>query len=82
MRPVGDTRARLGVALAYDQIWARPECVARALAKVDASPDDLDTPHRLSQFVSYRVNAQGCEESMRCADSYARTMTTRPGSSL
>nr|WP_042197742.1 hypothetical protein [Kibdelosporangium sp. MJ126-NF4]CEL23148.1 hypothetical protein [Kibdelosporangium sp. MJ126-NF4]CTQ90286.1 hypothetical protein [Kibdelosporangium sp. MJ126-NF4] len=56
---------RPGPVLAYDKIWARPENVARALSKVDAVPADLDTPHRLSQFVSCRVNAQGSEESMR-----------------
>lgn len=64
-RPRGRWANRPGPAVAYDQVWARPENVARALAKVDAGPADLDTPHRLSQYVSYRINAQGCEESMR-----------------
>ena len=64
-RPRGRWTNRPGLAVAYDQVWAHPENVARALAKVDAGPADLDTPHRLSQYVSYRVNAQGCEESMR-----------------
>ncbi|WP_370948146.1 multiprotein-bridging factor 1 family protein [Amycolatopsis sp. cg5] len=64
-RPRGRWANRPGLAVAYDQVWVHPEHVARALAKVDAGPADLDTPHRLSQYVSYRVNAQGCEESMR-----------------
>ena len=64
-RPRGRFTNRPGLALAYDQIWVRPDCVAKALAKVDATPQDLDTPHRLSQYVSYRVNAQGFEELMR-----------------
>ncbi|ALG11969.1 hypothetical protein [Kibdelosporangium phytohabitans] len=56
---------RPGGAVTYDQIWRRPQNMAHVLSKVDAVPADLDSPHRLSQFVSYRVNAQGCEESMR-----------------
>ncbi|GGU24009.1 XRE family transcriptional regulator [Lentzea flava] len=64
-RPRGRWTNRQGLALTYDQIWQRPDSVAKALAKVDATPDDLDTPHRLSQYISYRVNAQGFEESMR-----------------
>lgn len=64
-RPRGRWTNRPGLALAYDQIWRRPDNVAKALAKIGATPDDLETPHRLSQYVSYRVNAQGYEESMR-----------------
>ncbi|HEX8867868.1 MAG TPA: XRE family transcriptional regulator [Lentzea sp.] len=64
-RPRGRWTHRPGLALTYDQIWVRPDSVAKALAKVDATPEDLDTPHRLSQYISYRVNAQGFEESMR-----------------
>ncbi|ONI91773.1 transcriptional regulator [Actinosynnema sp. ALI-1.44] len=65
-RPRGRmTGRRPDQAVTYDQIWRRPENVARALSKIDAVPADLDTPHRLSQFVSCRVNAQGFEESMR-----------------
>ncbi|SDY04664.1 hypothetical protein SAMN05421504_104329 [Amycolatopsis xylanica] len=64
-RPRGRWTNRPGMAVAYDKVWTRPENLVRALAKVDAGPDELDTPQRLSQYVSYRVNAQGCEESMR-----------------
>ncbi|SDJ41484.1 hypothetical protein SAMN04488074_1026 [Lentzea albidocapillata subsp. violacea] len=64
-RPRGRWTNRPGLALPYDQIWRRPDNVAKALAKVGATPDDLDTPHRLSQFISYRINAQGFEDSMR-----------------
>ncbi|MBB5850076.1 XRE family transcriptional regulator [Amycolatopsis umgeniensis] len=51
--------------VAYDLVWRRPETVARALAKVDATPEELDTPHRLSQYVSFRVDGYGHEESIR-----------------
>ncbi|MEV0675674.1 XRE family transcriptional regulator [Actinosynnema sp. NPDC050436] len=64
-RPRGRWTNRTGPTVAYDQVWDRPESVARALAKVDATPDELDTPHRLTQHVSYRVDGRGHEESMR-----------------
>ncbi|CCH33299.1 helix-turn-helix transcriptional regulator [Actinosynnema sp. NPDC047251] len=64
-RPRGRWTNRTGPTITYDQVWERPESVARALAKVDATPDELDTPHRLSQYVSYRVDGRGHEESMR-----------------
>ncbi|MFC3448407.1 hypothetical protein [Amycolatopsis speibonae] len=51
--------------MACDQVWRRPETIARALAKVDATPEELDTPHRLSHYVSFRVDGYGHEESMR-----------------
>ncbi|MEU7531148.1 helix-turn-helix transcriptional regulator [Saccharothrix sp. NPDC042600] len=56
---------RPGPRVAHDLVMRRPETVARALAKLDATPDDLDSPHRLSQYLSYRVDATGREESMR-----------------
>ncbi|AUI59349.1 helix-turn-helix transcriptional regulator [Amycolatopsis sp. BJA-103] len=61
-RPRGRSNHRM---VAYDQVWRRPETIARALAKVDATPEELDTPHRLSQYVSFRVDESGHEESMR-----------------
>ncbi|MEU4804288.1 helix-turn-helix transcriptional regulator [Actinosynnema sp. NPDC023587] len=64
-RPRGRWTHRPGPTIAFDQVWDRPESVARALAKVDATPEELDTPHRLSQHVSYRVDGHGHEESMR-----------------
>ncbi|MEJ2858278.1 MULTISPECIES: XRE family transcriptional regulator [unclassified Saccharothrix] len=63
-RPRGRWTNRDGPVVTYDQVWHRPESVARALAKVDATPDDLKSPHRLSQYVSYRVDGRGHEESM------------------
>ncbi|EMD28192.1 helix-turn-helix domain-containing protein [Amycolatopsis azurea] len=61
-RPRGKVHLR---SVAYDQVWRHPETFARALAKVDATPEDLDTPHRISQYVSFRVDGDGREESMR-----------------
>ncbi|ANN17400.1 transcriptional regulator [Amycolatopsis orientalis] len=64
-RPRGRWTLRGGAALPYDQVWRRPEEVARALAKMAVTPDELDTPHRLSQFLSYRVDGDGHQESIR-----------------
>ncbi|WP_410653726.1 helix-turn-helix domain-containing protein [Amycolatopsis sp. cmx-4-54] len=64
-RPRGRWTSRAGDALPYDQVWRRPEEVVRALAKMDATPDELDTPHRISQNVCYRVDGHGHQESIR-----------------
>lgn len=66
-RPTRPRPTRPGVEprVAHDLVMRRPETVARALAKLDATPDDLDSPHRLSQYMSHRVDATGREESMR-----------------
>ncbi|QXV57615.1 helix-turn-helix domain-containing protein [Amycolatopsis sp. TNS106] len=64
-RPRGRWTSRTGDALPYDQVWRRPEEVVRALAKMDATPDELDTPHRISQNVCYRVDGHGHQESIR-----------------
>ncbi|RSN27403.1 XRE family transcriptional regulator [Amycolatopsis sp. WAC 01416] len=64
-RPRGRWTIRADTALPYDQVWRRPEEVARALAKMDVTPDELDTPNRLSQYLSYRVDGEGHQESVR-----------------
>ncbi|MEU3768731.1 helix-turn-helix transcriptional regulator [Amycolatopsis keratiniphila] len=64
-RPRGRWTVRTGHALSYDQVWRRPEEVVRALSKMDVTPDELDTPHRLSQYLTYRVDGDGNQESVR-----------------
>ncbi|MGY0231396.1 helix-turn-helix domain-containing protein [Longispora urticae] len=51
--------------MGFDKLWRLPDAVVRALAKVDATPDDLNHPLKVSQHLSYRVDASGHEESVR-----------------
>ncbi|MBB5872420.1 transcriptional regulator with XRE-family HTH domain [Allocatelliglobosispora scoriae] len=63
-RPRGSWLPKFNTNLRYDAFWYHPESVLRVLAKVDATPDDLAQPLKLSQSVAYRIDAQGCEESI------------------
>ncbi|NUT99062.1 MAG: XRE family transcriptional regulator [Saccharothrix sp.] len=58
-------RADPPAAVAHELVMRRPETVARALAKLDATPDDLHTPHRLSQHLTYRMDAADGQETLR-----------------
>jgi transcriptional regulator with XRE-family HTH domain len=51
--------------LGYEEIWRRPDDVARALALVGAVPGDLDRPHKVSQQLSFRVDGAGHLASLR-----------------
>lgn len=52
-RPRERSTNRGGPTLTYEQMWHRPETFARAVAKLGVKPEDLTSPHRLSQHVSY-----------------------------
>ncbi|MFI9813920.1 helix-turn-helix domain-containing protein [Saccharothrix variisporea] len=58
-------RADPPAAVPHELVMRRPETVARALAKLDATPEDLHSPHRLSQHLTYRVDAPEGQETMR-----------------
>ncbi|GAA0710676.1 hypothetical protein [Dactylosporangium roseum] len=64
-KPRGRWIPRPGTSMAYDQLWKVPEAVVRALAKIDAGPEDLDHLAKVSQHLSYRIDHAGHEESVR-----------------
>ncbi|WP_231949529.1 XRE family transcriptional regulator [Alloactinosynnema sp. L-07] len=64
-RPRGGWVPRAGADVSYDKLWKAPDALHRAMSKVDAHPDDLSSPLKVSQHMSYRVDAEGHEESLR-----------------
>lgn len=64
-KPRGRWVPRAGTSMAYDKLWKAPEAVARALSKIDAVPEDLNHPAKVSQHLSYRIDDAGHEESVR-----------------
>ncbi|WP_116051106.1 helix-turn-helix domain-containing protein [Amycolatopsis palatopharyngis] len=64
-RPRGRAPSPFGCVLPHDQVWRNPEEVTRALAQLDAVPEDLARPHKLSQQLSFRVDRNGHLASVR-----------------
>ncbi|HCT78189.1 MAG TPA: XRE family transcriptional regulator [Micromonosporaceae bacterium] len=64
-RPRGRWRPRSVTSSRLERTWNTPVTLTRMLAKLDAVPDDLSRPSKISQHASYQIDAQGQQRSVR-----------------
>ncbi|MGH8877133.1 MAG: helix-turn-helix domain-containing protein [Stackebrandtia sp.] len=64
-RPRGRWRPPSATTLPHHRMWRSPEAVERVLAKLDAVPEDLYVPSRISRSVKVGLDADGHEREAR-----------------
>src|ERR1043165_4943475 len=60
-RPRGRWRPPARTNLPHQRMWRSPEAVERVLARLDATPDDLYIPARVSRTMKVYIDADGGE---------------------
>lgn len=64
-RPRGKWHPPESQGMSYQRMWPMPEAVPRLLSRLDATPQDLYVPARISRSVKIRLDQDGYEQELR-----------------